>query len=98
MQSKKVLTSTLCTTALLLGAQGLQAAEDVGQVYVKALGTYIDADSERLVDDEVAGGTRLALAIRSASTSTSSLICRSSTWMVIRMAIRIRTRRQSTST
>jgi OOP family OmpA-OmpF porin len=56
MQSKKVLTSTLCTTALLLGAQGLQAAEDVGQVYVKALGTYIDADSERLVDDEVAGG------------------------------------------
>jgi OOP family OmpA-OmpF porin len=56
MQIKKVLTSTLCTTALLLGAQGVQAAEDVGQVYVKALGTYIDADSERLVDDEVAGG------------------------------------------
>ena len=56
MPSKKVLTSTLCATALLLGAQGLQAAEDVGRVYVKALGTYIDADSERLVDDEVVGG------------------------------------------
>ena len=33
-----------------------QAAEDVGRVYVKALGTYIDADSDRLVDDDVVGG------------------------------------------
>lgn len=41
---------------LILALQGVHAAEDVGRVYVKALGTYIDADSDRLVDDEVAGG------------------------------------------
>lgn len=41
---------------LILALQGVHAAEDVGRVYVKALGTYIDADSDRLVDDEVVGG------------------------------------------
>jgi OOP family OmpA-OmpF porin len=55
MRSAKIV---LGSSALMLfmGLQGVQAAEDVGRVYVKALGTYIDADSERLVDDEVAGG------------------------------------------
>lgn len=48
----------LSSTALMLvlGLQSVQAAEDVGRVYVKALGTYIDADSDRLVDDDVVGG------------------------------------------
>lgn len=41
---------------LILALQGVHAAEDVGRVYVKALGTYMDADSDRLVDDEVVGG------------------------------------------
>lgn len=52
-------TAVMGSTALMLmlALPGVQAAEDVGRVYVKALGTYIDADSDRLVDDEVAGGT-----------------------------------------
>ncbi len=54
--TKAVLISNMCAAAILLGSQGVQAAEDVGQVYVKALGTYISADSDRLVDDDVAGG------------------------------------------
>ncbi len=41
---------------VILALQGVHAAEDMGRVYVKALATYIDADSDRLVDDEVAGG------------------------------------------
>lgn len=53
--AKAVLGST--ALMLMLALQGVQAAEDVGRVYVKALGTYIDADSDRLVDDEVVGGT-----------------------------------------
>ena len=52
-------TTVLGSTALMLilALPGVQAAEEVGRVYVKALGTYIDADSDRLVDNDVAGGT-----------------------------------------
>lgn len=52
--TKTVLGST--ALMLILALQCAQAAEDVGRVYVKALGTYIDADSDRLVDNDVAGG------------------------------------------
>lgn len=41
---------------LAFAMSGAQAAEDVGQAYVKGLGTYIHADNDRRVDDEVAGG------------------------------------------
>ncbi len=56
MQSTK---TVLGSTALMLvlALPCVQAAEDVGRVYVKALGTYIDADNDRLVDNDVAGGT-----------------------------------------
>lgn len=56
MRSAKTVLS-LATLMLALAVPGVQAAEDVGRVYVKALGTYIDADSDRLVDNEVVGGT-----------------------------------------
>jgi OOP family OmpA-OmpF porin len=45
-------------TAILLAfaMSGPQAAENAGQAYVKGLATWVHADSDRRVDDEVAGG------------------------------------------
>lgn len=48
---------TLAAGGSLLLAHGVaQAAEEVGQAYIKGMGTYIVADDARAVDDEVVGG------------------------------------------
>ncbi len=56
MLRRKAITTTALGASLLLGHAVAQAAEEVGQAYLKGLGTYISADSERQVEDEVAGG------------------------------------------
>ncbi|MEO8444905.1 MAG: outer membrane beta-barrel protein, partial [Gammaproteobacteria bacterium] len=56
MRRSKAITTTALGAALLLGHAAAQAAEEVGQAYLKGLGTYISADSDRHVDDAVAGG------------------------------------------
>jgi OOP family OmpA-OmpF porin len=56
MLRRKAITTTALGAALLLGHTAAQAAEEVGQAYLKGLGTYISADSDRHVDDEIAGG------------------------------------------
>lgn len=49
--------STMATgAALLLGQAVVQAAEDVGQAYLKGMASYVGADNDRKTDDEVAGG------------------------------------------
>ncbi len=46
-----------CVGAILLFAgTSIQASEQDGEFYFGAMGTYIGADSDRRVDDEVAGG------------------------------------------
>jgi OOP family OmpA-OmpF porin len=48
---------TLAAGGSLLLAHGVaQAAEEVGQAYIKGMGSYIVADDDRSVDDEVVGG------------------------------------------
>ncbi|MEZ5564948.1 MAG: OmpA family protein [Gammaproteobacteria bacterium] len=56
MRRNTAISSALLGAALLFGQVQGQAAEDVGQAYVKGLGTYIGADGDRNVDDKVAGG------------------------------------------
>jgi OOP family OmpA-OmpF porin len=56
MLRRKAITATALGAALLLGHAVAQAAEEVGQAYVKGMGSYISADSDRHVDDNVAGG------------------------------------------
>jgi outer membrane protein OmpA-like peptidoglycan-associated protein len=56
MLRRKAITTTALGASLLLGHAVAQAAEEVGQAYLKGLGTYISADDDRHVDDEVAGG------------------------------------------
>ena len=56
MLRSKAITTTALGASLLLGHAVAQAAEDVGQGYLKGLATYISADSDRHVDDEFAGG------------------------------------------
>ncbi len=56
MRRSKAITTTALGAALLLGSAAAQAAEEVGQAYLKGLATYISADNDRHVDDEVAGG------------------------------------------
>ncbi len=56
MLRRKAITTTALGASLLLGHAVAQAAEEVGQAYVKGLGTYISADSERRVEDDIAGG------------------------------------------
>ena len=56
MLRKNVLTTTVLGAALLLSQSVAQAAEEVGQAYLKGLGTYISADNDRHVDDNVVGG------------------------------------------
>jgi OOP family OmpA-OmpF porin len=47
---------TIAAGSTLLLAQGAQAAEEVGLAYLKGMGTYIAADDDRAIDDEVVGG------------------------------------------
>ncbi|MBL8201694.1 MAG: OmpA family protein [Chromatiales bacterium] len=56
MRRTTAITTTAIGASLLLGAAVAQAAEEVGQAYLKGLGTYIFADSDRHVDDDFAGG------------------------------------------
>ncbi|MEQ1801329.1 MAG: OmpA family protein [Gammaproteobacteria bacterium] len=56
MLRRKAITTTAIGASLLLGNAVAQAAEEVGQAYLKGLGTYIIADDDRHVDDEFAGG------------------------------------------
>ncbi|MEO8224993.1 MAG: OmpA family protein, partial [Gammaproteobacteria bacterium] len=56
MRRSKAITATAIGAALLLGHATAHAAEQVGQAYLKGLGTYISADSDRHVDEAVAGG------------------------------------------
>lgn len=55
LRTKAIATSAL-GAALLLGHVTAQAAEEVGQAYLKGMGSYIIADDDRNVDDELAGG------------------------------------------
>ncbi|MEO7385479.1 MAG: OmpA family protein [Gammaproteobacteria bacterium] len=56
MLRSKAITTTALGASMLLGHAVAQAAEEVGQAYLKGLGTYISADGDRHVDDDVAGG------------------------------------------
>ncbi len=56
MLRRKAITTTALGASLLLGSAVAQAAEEVGQAYLKGLGTYIIADDDRNVEDEFAGG------------------------------------------
>jgi len=56
MLGRKAITTTALGASLLLGNAVAQAAEEVGQAYLKGLGTYIIADDDRNVDDDFAGG------------------------------------------
>ncbi len=56
MLGRKAITTTALGASLLLGNAVAQAAEEVGQAYLKGLGTYIFADSDRHVDDDLVGG------------------------------------------
>ena len=49
-------TSAAIAGATLLLAYRVQAAEEVRQAYIKGLGTWIGADDDRHVKDDVAGG------------------------------------------
>lgn len=50
------ITTAALGAVLLFGLASTQAAEDVGQPYVKGMGSYIGADNDRNVDDNIAGG------------------------------------------
>lgn len=56
MRSRTSITGAVLGAVLFLGLSGAQAAEDVGQPYVKGMASYIGADSDRNVDDNIAGG------------------------------------------
>jgi OOP family OmpA-OmpF porin len=56
MPGRKTLTATVLGAALLLGHVAAQAAEEVGQAYLKGLGTFISPDDDRNVDSGFAGG------------------------------------------
>ncbi len=56
MRRLNAVTGTAIGASLLLATAVAQAAEDVGQAYLKGMGTYILADDDRNVDDSFAGG------------------------------------------
>ena len=56
MLRRKAITATALGASLLLGHGVAQAAEEVGQAYLKGLGTYISPDNDRNVDSGVVGG------------------------------------------
>jgi OOP family OmpA-OmpF porin len=56
MRRTTAITTTAIGASLLLANVVAQAAEEVGQAYLKGLGTYVFADSDRNVDDSFAGG------------------------------------------
>ena len=56
MRRATAVTTTAIGAALLLASAVSQAAEDVGQAYLKGMGTYIIADDDRHVEDAFAGG------------------------------------------
>lgn len=56
MLRSQAITATALGASLLLGHAVAQAAEEVGQAYIKGLATYIDPDSDRNVDNGVVGG------------------------------------------
>ena len=56
MLRKNLITTTALGASLLLGHAVAQAAEEVGQAYLKGLGTYMNADEDRHIDDNVVGG------------------------------------------
>lgn len=56
MLRRKAIATTVLGASLLLGHAVAQAAEEVGQAYLKGMGTYIFADEDRHVDDALAGG------------------------------------------
>ncbi|MDP2325286.1 MAG: outer membrane beta-barrel protein, partial [Gammaproteobacteria bacterium] len=56
MLRRKAITATALGASLLLGHAVAQAAEEVGQAYLKGMGSYISADDDRHVDDGFAGG------------------------------------------
>ncbi len=56
MLRRKAITATALGAALLLGHAVAQAAEEVGQAYLKGLATYIAPDDDRNVDNGVVGG------------------------------------------
>lgn len=56
MRRTTAITTTAIGASLLLGTAVAQAAEEVGQAYLKGMGTYIIADDDRHVDDSFAGG------------------------------------------
>jgi len=56
MLRQKAMTATALGASLLLGHAVAQAAEDVGQAYLKGMGSYISSDSDRHTDDDIAGG------------------------------------------
>ena len=56
MRHLNAVTGTAIGASLLLATAVAQAAEDVGQAYLKGMGTYILADDDRNVDDNFAGG------------------------------------------
>ena len=49
MLGRKAITTTALGASLLLGNAVAQAAEEVGQAYLKGLGTYVIADDDRKV-------------------------------------------------
>jgi OOP family OmpA-OmpF porin len=56
MLRRKAILATAIGASLLLGHAVAQAAEEVGQAYLKGLGTYIDPDDDRNVDSGFVGG------------------------------------------
>jgi OmpA-OmpF porin, OOP family len=56
MMRNKAISAMAVGASLLFGHAVAQAAEDVNRAYIKALGTYIDADDDRNVDNGVVGG------------------------------------------
>jgi len=56
MRRTTAITTTAIGASLLLATAVAQAAEEVGQAYLKGMGTYIIADDDRNVDDALAGG------------------------------------------
>ena len=55
MLRRNAITTTALGASLLLANVAANAAEEVGQAYLKALGTYVIADNDRNVDDDLAG-------------------------------------------
>jgi OOP family OmpA-OmpF porin len=56
MLRRKAITAAALGASLLLGHAVAQAAEEVGQAYVKGMGSYISGDDDRHIDDGFAGG------------------------------------------